>query len=244
MVRLIILSLSIIVGLLFTINAFWLQWNGVSTVEILNRLPVLFAPSNYVFLFWIVLFVFLIIWVLKYFQLHKGNQTPITSVQVFLSVFIVLFQISSIIFWHNEQFIISLILMGLQLILLFLLYLTYPLKKEAIQLRYPIAMYFSWTLFLFILYFCYLLVHIEWNGFGLSKALWAVLLMTLGVAIMMHLRYHHHDIVSPLVFIWCYVGIAISNGFDELLVSTAALFLSGVMIVGIIFIKKNPSPSK
>jgi hypothetical protein len=42
-----------------------------------------------------------------------------------------------------------------------------------------------------------------------------------------------------LVFIWAFVGIAVRNGFDELLVSTAALFLSAVMLAGIIFMKKS-----
>jgi hypothetical protein len=42
-----------------------------------------------------------------------------------------------------------------------------------------------------------------------------------------------------LVFIWAFVGIAVRNGFEELLVSTAALFLSAVMLAGIIFMKKS-----
>nr|WP_232337060.1 hypothetical protein [Lysinibacillus timonensis] len=241
--RLVALLISIIAVAIFTVNAFWLQWNGASSIEIINRLPVLFTPSNYVFIFWIVLFAYLLLWILKYYH-HRNTKEQITMFQTVLFVLIVILQIASINSWHSEQFIASLILLGLQLISLFVLYMTYPLEKSSISHRYPIAVYFSWILFLFILDICYVLVHIQWHGFGLSNALWAVLIMTLGSAIVLHLRYHHHDVASPVVFIWCYIGIAISNGFDELLVTTAALFLSGVMIVGILFIKKNPVSSK
>ena len=80
----------------------------------------------------------------------------------------------------------------------------------------------------------------EWNGFGLSNPLWAVILLTIGTGIALYIRYHHFDIAYPSVFIWAYLGIALHNGFDELLVTTAALFLCGVLLVGILFIKKNP----
>lgn len=239
MVRLITILLSTIVAAIFTINAYWLQLNGDTTIEIINRLPLLFAPSNYVFIIWIILYVYLIIWVLKNFKSHKLNEA-VTPAQTLLFVLMVLFQVAQILSFHFEHFIASLVLLGLQFVTLLVLYLTYPLNKKSIQVRNPIAVYLSWTLFLFILNICYVLVHIQWNGLGLSNALWCVLAMTLGAAIVMHLRYHHYDIASPIVFIWCYVGIVIANGFDELLVTTAGLFLSGVMVVGILFMKKKP----
>lgn len=243
MVRLITILLTIVVATVFTFNAFWLQLNGVTTIDIINRLPVLFAPSNYVFIFWIILYILLFIWVIRLFKL-KRLDLGVSTAQTLLFVTIVVFQVTSILSWHYEQFIVSLILTGLQLVSLFLLYLTYPLNGKSIQNRYAIAAYLSWTLFLLIFSICYVLVHIQWNGFGLSNALWCVLAMTIGTAIIMHLRYHHFDLVSPIVFIWCYIGIAVANGFDELLVATAALFLSGVMVVGMLFMKKNPVSSK
>lgn len=243
MVRLIAILLSIIVAAGFTINAFWLKFNGYTTIEIINRLPVLFAPSNYVFIFWFILYAYLLFWIFKYMNSRKAKKI-VSPIQTFLFVIVAVFQIISILSWNYEQFIVSLILLGLQFVTLFVLYLTYPLNKESIQVRYPIAAYLSWTLYLFILNFCYFVVHIQWHGFGLSNALWCVLVMTFGTAIILHLRYHHYDIASPIVFIWCYVGIAVANGFDELLVATAAIFLSGVMIVGILFMKKSPVSSK
>ncbi len=243
MVRLIIILISIVVAAIFTVNVFWLPINGYTTIKIYNRLPVLFAPSNYVFIIWIVIYAFLLLWIVKYIKSRKLNEV-VTPVQTLLFVLTVILQITSIISWNYEHFIPSIILLGLQVVTLFILYLTYPLNKKSIQSRYPIAIYLSWTFYLFILDICYVIVHIQWHGFGLSNALWCVLVMTFGTTAIMHLRYHHHDVASPIVFIWCYIGIAVANGFDELLVATAALFLSGVMIVGILFMKKRSVSSK
>ena len=237
--RLILLFISVIVATLFTINAFWLQFNGHSTIDIINRLPLLFAPAKYVYYIWFVVFIMLFLWIYNYIKLHRTDRF-ITKLQTMLFTGTIILQIASLWCWHSEYFVLSTVILLIQVVVLFGLYYTYPLKKEWLTPRMPIALFFSWATFLLILIFSYLLVDLQWSGFGISYALWAVIVMTFGTAIALHLRYHHFDIVFPTVFIWCYIGIAVQNGFDELLVSTAALFLAGVMIVGVFLIKKNP----
>lgn len=238
--RLILIFALLIVAAAFTINAFWLQLNGESTIEIINHLPLLIAPANYVYTIWIIIFIFLFLWCYNY-KKNRESKNFITPTQTLFFICTMIFQIASLYYWHQELFVVSLVLILLQLLSLLVLYLTYPLRKEVLHLRIPIAIYLSWTTFLFILSSCYILVFDEWHGFGLSNALWAVIVMTIGTAIALHLRYHHFDIAYPLVFVWIYIGIVFANGLDELLVTTAALFLCGVMIVGIFFMKKNPA---
>ena len=98
----------------------------------------------------------------------------------------------------------------------------------------------AWSTFLFMTNSSFTLTAFEWEGFGLSKPLWAVILLTIGTGIALYICYKYFDIAYPSVFIWAYLGIAFHNGFDELLVTTAALFLCGALLVGIVFIKKNP----
>ena len=243
MSRLILLFTSVIVATLFTINAFWLQLNGHSTIEIINRLPLLFAPANYVYYIWIIIFIFLFLWIYNYIKLQRTDRF-ITNLQTILFIVVVILQIASLWSWHSEYFVFSTVILLIQVIMLFGLYFSYPLNKDWYTLRIPISIFFSWSTFLLILHCCYLLVEYQWSGFGISNALWAVIVMTVGTAIALHLRYHHYDIAYPIVFIWCYIGIAVQNGFDELLVTTAALFLAGVMVVGVFLIKKNPGHLK
>lgn len=242
MTRLILLSISVIVATLYTINAFWLQFNGQSTIDIINHLPLLIAPANYVYYIWIIIFIFLFLWIYHYTKLRRADFF-VTNTQTILFLVAVILHIASLWSWHSNYSILSAVILLLHVITLFVLYFSYPLKKELFTLRMPIAVFFGWSTFLLILHCCYLLVHYQWSGFGISNALWAVIVMTFGTAIALHLRYHHFDIAFPIVFIWCYIGIAVHNGFEELLVSTAALFLAGVMLVGVFLIKKAYSPT-
>lgn len=235
--RIVILFSTLLVTSALIIQAFLGNLNGHSTIELINRLPLLFSPANYVYFCWILLFISLVIWIVHYYKHRYTNS--ITSLQTTLFLMTSFFLISFIFTWHNEQHVIAIVVFVLQLLSLFGLYLTYPLTPKTIKIRVPIALFFSWSLFFFIIFISYLIIYFNWYGFGLSNALWAVILLTFGTAIALHLRYHHSDIVAPIIFIWGYVGIVINNGFEELFVSTAALFLCGVLIVGILFIKKN-----
>ncbi|RHW34744.1 hypothetical protein D1B33_13940 [Lysinibacillus yapensis] len=239
MTRLILLFISVIVATLFTLKAFLFEYNGYSTIELIDRLPLLVAPANYVYYIWLAIFILLFFWIYQYFHL-RGENHFISNLQTILFILVVLFQIASLWSWHSNLYVSTIVILLLQVVTLFGLYLTYPLKKSLFKLRMPIAVYFGWSTFLLILNCCYFLVHMQWSGFGLSNALWAVIVMTIGTAIALHLRFHHFDVAYPIVFIWCYLGIAAANGFGELLVTTAALFLAGVIIVGIFFMKKNP----
>ncbi|TQE91198.1 hypothetical protein [Ureibacillus terrenus] len=238
--RIIVIIGSLIVTTIFTLYTFWLPNIGdKSTIEIINRLPLLISPASYVYIFWFFLFIVLFIWAFSYSK-NRKSESFVSPLQTILFFIAMLLQILSIYLWNKEMLFYSLICIGLQLFALFALYLTYPMQGDYLKKRMPIAIYFGWTTFIFIINACYLLVYNEWNRFGLSDALWAVIILTFATLVALHLRYHHHDIAYPLVFVWCFIGIAIANGFDELLVTTSALFLSGVLIVGVLFMKKNP----
>ncbi|MFC5558839.1 hypothetical protein ACFPN4_06895 [Ureibacillus thermophilus] len=240
--RMIVVFGSLIVSAIFTLYSFWLPIKGKPTIEMINRLPLLISPASYVYIFWFFLFIVLFLWAINYSKNLK-SITFISPIQTILFFSIMVFQILSIYLWNNGALLHSSISILLQLLLLFALYLTYPMEGEYLKKRIPIAIYFGWTTFIFMINVCYLLLYHEWHGFGLSNALWVVIILTFATLVALHLRYHHFDIAYPLVFVWCFIGIAISNGFDELLVTTSSLFLSGVLIVGILFMKKNPARS-
>ena len=240
MSRFILLFASVVAMTALTITANWVAFDGQTTLESLNRLPVLFAPANYVYLLGILVFASLFIWLFSYYKIRK-QEYFITPMQTGLFVAIAILQIVFFITWHYEVYIVSAITLLVQLLVMYGLYLTYPMTKKGSKMRLPFALFFSYTLFYFFVITSYLLVYFTWSGFGLSNGLWAVIMMTIATASSLHLRYHHDDIVSPIVFIWGFIGIIVKNGIDELFVSTAALFLCGVLVTGMIFMKKNRS---
>ena len=238
MIRTIIIYIALIFSSVYTINAYWIGLNGQTTIDIFNRLPVLIAPANYVYLFWFVI----ITVTFGYFMSYKENKQHMilqSNMQTAIFACNAVVYILVIYIWHEGQYMSAVILCGALLILTFSLYITYPLQRNMIKFRIPIALLFSWQLFLFVLMVNITLIHFEWNGFGLSSSLWTVIFLTIITLVSLHLKYHYEDWISPLVMIWAFIGIAINNGIQSLLVSTASLFLSGVLIAGLYALKKN-----
>ncbi|EPD50207.1 TspO/MBR family protein [Paenisporosarcina sp. FSL H8-0542] len=240
MVRFALMVIALIGVVIINALANILPLNNQTTGEISNRLPVLFTPAGYVFSIWSVIYVLMLIWLVGMWKRSKDiDATYIKRSNLFIISCI--FNVAWIYLWHYEYFLFTVVVMIAYLITLTLLYRTYPVSDNLLTGRFPISIYLGWISVATITNISYVLTLYQWNGWGLSDPLWAVIMMTVGTALALHIRFHHFDIAYVFVFIWAYIGIAVRNGFEELLVSTAALFLCAVMLAGILFIKKRPT---
>lgn len=240
MVRFALMVIALIGVIIINALANILPLNNQTTGEISNRLPVLFTPAGYVFSIWSVIYVLMLIWLVGMWKRSKDiDATYIKRSNLFIISCI--FNVAWIYLWHYEYFLFTVVVMIAYLITLTLLYRTYPVSDNLLTGRFPISIYLGWISVATITNISYVLTLYQWNGWGLSDPLWAVIMMTVGTALALHIRFHHFDIAYVFVFIWAYIGIAVRNGFEELLVSTAALFLCAVMLAGILFIKKRPT---
>ena len=239
MPQFIFMAIIYLVALILTFFSYLLNINGQSSLEISNRFPVIFAPLNASYVIWILIFILLGYWLVTNLK-HYRTQGKMSIKQGILFGWICILQNITIVFWHLELFVASLITLFVLIIYLFILYNTYPLSNNKYSGRVPLSIYMAWSTFLFLTNVSFTLTFYEWNGLGLSKPLWAVILLTIGTGIALYIRYQYFDSAYPTVFIWAYLGIALNHGFDELLVTTSALFLCGALLVGIVFIKKNP----
>lgn len=225
-----------------TVNALAnvLPLNNQTTGEISNRLPVLFTPAGYVFSIWSVIYLLLIFWVVGMWKKRTQNDAVYAKRSTLFIISSIL-NMAWIYLWHYESFLLTVVVMIGLLVTLIILYGTYKVTDNLVASRLPISIYLGWISVATIANISYVLTFYQWSGWGLSNPLWAVIMMTIGTALALHIRYHHFDIAYVLVFIWAFIGIAVRNGSEELLVSTAAFFLSAVMLSGILFIKKRPT---
>lgn len=240
MFRFVLVVVSLLAVLIINTLANILPINGQTTGEISNRLPVLFTPAGYVFSIWGLIYALLIIWGIGLWKI-RVNRDILFEKRSLLFIISCLFNILWIFSWHYEFFLWTIVFMIGLVITLLMLYRTYPVQNNKLTGRLPISIYLGWVSVAIIANTSYVLTYYQWSGWGLSDPLWAVIMLTFGTAIALHIRFHHFDIAYPLVFIWAFTGIAVKNGFEELLVMTAALFLSAVLLAGILFIKKRPS---
>lgn len=227
------LLMVIVVGL-FTNMPFF---NDYTMIDLLNRLPILFIPANYVFYITPVIYLLLAFWIFGLKRDSKNISRKTYNLRVVLFILSTFFKIAYILLWHYEFFKISTVILIISLITLATLYFTYPKYENIFWKRIPISFYFGWTIFIFATNVNYLLTLYEWSGWGLSINLWTVIFLTIVTAVALHFLYHHHDFSLNILFMWAFIGIAVRNGFNALFVSSASLFLTAVIGVALILNK-------
>jgi len=236
------MSLSFIAIVFVNGAANIVSFNGRTSLEIFNRIPVLFTPASYVLLIWIVIYLLIAVWIFGFWKQRNNLVHPLSNRRSILFVLSSVLSITQITLWQYEFFTLSFITIAALLLTLNLLYLTYPKESNRLFERIPIAVYLGWIVVTSITNILYVLTLNDWSGWGLSAPLWTVIYLTIATAIALHYIYHYHDVAFTLVFIWVFTGIAFKNGFEELFVSAAALFLVMVLIVSILLLpRKNKS---
>lgn len=238
MIRILLMTLAFFAVVTMNALANILPINGQTTGEISNRIPVLFTPAGYAFSIWSVIYILLAIWIVGFWRRWKKGQTPSLKTSTFF-ILSAAFNIIWLLCWHYEYFIWSIAAMIGYLMALIALYLQYNNAERGFTERLPISVNLGWISVALIANISYVLTYYSWSGWGLSDQLWTVIMLTVATALALHIRFHHSDIPLTLVFIWAFIAIAARHGMDELLVSTAAVFLSGVLATGILLIKKK-----
>ncbi|WP_172373396.1 tryptophan-rich sensory protein [Sporosarcina jiandibaonis] len=239
MSRIIMMVLSLIGTITVYVTSIFIPFNDVTAAEIMNRLPILFTPASYVLVIWVFIYILLGGWIYNFWRTRDNYSHSVLNKRTVLFIFISLLNIVMIYSWHYEFFNLEFAVMLTILLLTATLYFTYPKRKNHFWDRVPISLLFGCSVISLIELTNYLLTFHEWSGWGLSNSLWAVIYLTISTAIALHFMYHYRDIAFNLVFIWVFIGIAVKNGFDELFVSTAALFLTFVIGAGLYLLKPS-----
>lgn len=239
MLRIISMILSLIAVIAVQLFANVLSFNGKTTIEIMNRLPILFTPANYVFGIWLLVYGFLIVWLYGFWRSQRLQSNTILNLRTALFISCTFLTILWLLLWHYEFFHWTVIVMIALLATLTKLYFTYPKDENHLFERVPISIYFGWVIISFIELINYVLTFREWGGWGLSDSLWTVIFLTVATAIALHFMYHYRDAALNAVFMWVFIGIVVKNGFDALFVSIAALFLTFVIGACLLFMRKR-----
>lgn len=243
MIRILLMTIAFIAVVVMNTLANTLPLNGQTTGDVSNRLLVLFTPAGYVFSIWSIIYLLLAVWIVAFWIRLRKGQTPSYKITLFF-ILSCLFNISWLLLWHYEFFALSIVAMLGYLIALIALYLQYGNSERSFVQRLPISINMGWISVATIANISFVLTFYNWSGWGLSDQLWTVIMLTVATAIALHIRFHHMDIPFALVFIWAFIGIAVKHGTEEMLVTTASLFLSGVILTGILLIKKRTAPDQ
>ena len=197
-----------------------LPLNNKTTGELSDQYPNLFVPAGLTFSIWGLIYLLLAIFAIYQLIYAVRKNTQSTS---FLERIGVLFFVSSVanigwIFaWHYEIVPLSLLLMLILLGSLIAIYVRLNIgraestKTEKYLVHLPFSIYLGWITIATIANTTALLVHLNWNGFGLGEQFWTVAVIVVGIAIALTILFYRKDIFYCLVVDWAFLGILIKQ---------------------------------
>jgi hypothetical protein len=214
-----------------------LPLNNHTTGQLSDSYPNLFVPAGITFSIWGIIYLLLagncII------QFTRSTQTVFEAIGWLFAISCIL-NVLWIVFWHYEKLPVSLLIMiGLLVTLIYINIQVRDLPFGIIKASFGI--YLGWICIATIANVTALLVHYNWNGFGISEEAWTIIMILTGALIAVITQYRLYNPFIGLSVIWAFTGIIIKRHNDYLsIVVTAIIALSIVCILTIIgFFRKN-----
>jgi hypothetical protein len=204
-----------------------LPLNHKTTGEISDSLPNLFAPSGITFAIWGIIYLLLLTYCI--IQFRETNQ--VISLQIGWAFGIsCLLNASWIVFWHYGKLPLSLLAMaGILIALIFINMQIRDLPFGIVKASFGI--YLGWICIASIANVTALLVHYNWQTWGVSEEIWTIVMITAGVLITALTVYSVKNPFIGLSVIWAFAGIILKRHYDYRIIVVAAAV--GILILAI-----------
>jgi hypothetical protein len=226
--------------------------NGNTPGELSDKYVNYFVPAGITFAIWGVIYgwllAFLVFQIASFFTKSLAEKIdPIVEKIGWLFVISCIINVSWLLAWHYELVLISVLIMITFLILLILLFLKIGVGKSKTNslekwiCHAPFSIYLGWISIATIANFTALLVHNQWNGFGVEEANWAKIMIIIGMLVSIFVLFTRNAIFFGFVVIWAFYGIHVKRTQigDELSLSIDKLVLFSLGIIAITAIART-----
>ena len=216
--------------------------NGQQTGEISDRFPVFFVPAGYVFSIWGLIYIGLIAFAV-YQALPVQRTNPRLQRVGYWFALSCLANTVWILLWHYNLFPASLLVMLVLLASLVVIYLRLDVGRTTVgvgekwAVNVPFSIYLGWITVATVANATAVLYHLQWNGFGISPEIWAVLMILAAAIICLAVILTRRDVAYSLVIIWALIGIAVKQGDRSQAVAAMAVGMAVVITVALIVVK-------
>ncbi|MCJ7512078.1 MAG: hypothetical protein MUO23_03815 [Anaerolineales bacterium] len=238
--RQIVTIVTVAATIAFNVLANALPLNGLNTGEISDRFQVFFVPAGYVFSIWGLIYMGLVAFAV--FQaLPSQRENPRLKRVGYLFVLSGLANMTWLLLWHYERFLLAPLALIALVLLLTGIYLRLEIGRVSVSrgerwcLQIPTSVYLGWATVATIANVTTTLYFVGWNGWGVSPQGWAAIMLTAATVIGALVLATRRDFAFVLVLIWAFVGIALkANATSVVSIAawTLALALAIVLIVG------------
>jgi hypothetical protein len=208
----------------------WLPINGQTAADISNRLPILFVPANYVFGIWGIIYTLLIGFTV-YQALPAQRENALLRRIGYWFVASCVANIIWLLFFHYNQFALSMVAMVALLITLIMIYRTIraagSLTNAArIWVQGAFSVYLGWITVATVANASYVLYDANWDGFGMSPAVWAVVMLVIATVITGYIVLQYRDWAYAAVILWALAGIVVKQVDTQLVAITAGVMFA------------------
>jgi len=209
--------------------------NGISTGAISDKYATLISPAGYVFTIWSV--IYFLLFVFAVYQALPSQKNKMFQKQIgVLFLLSCVFNISWIFLWQYEYIALSVPLIFALLASLIAIYLRLNIGRskaptsERLGVHLPFSVYLGWITIASIADVAAALVSVNWDGFGISKETWALLVIIVALVITLIVTFTRRDIAYDLVIIWALAGIAVKQSGYSDIVTTIEISLAIIAV--------------
>ncbi len=224
-----IAAFAVMVLMNYLANA--LPLGGKTTGELSAQYPNLFVPAGITFSIWGVIYLLLLVFVLL--QFRAENRAVINAIGLLFAATCILNALW-IIAWHYEYLAVSLFIM--LLLLSALVIINYRLTtSDSLVARAAFGIYLGWICIATIANVTALLVAVNWQGWGISEEVWAVIMVLAGALVTALIIRNYRNPFTGLAVIWALTGIIIARwpGNKPILI-VAGISIIAVAIISIL----------
>jgi len=216
-----------------------LPLNGQDTAAISDRLAAYFVPAGYVFSIWGIIYLGWIAFVIYQF-LPSQKASPRLRRLGYVFALSCLFNAGWLFCWHYLQFGLSVVVMLILLGLLITSYLRLDVGRasagrlERWCVDIPFSLYLGWITVATVANISGFLFYINWDGFGLSPELWAVIMLAVASLLGLGMALNRRDSGYLLVLVWAFAGIAVQQSRSPLVVTAAWIAAAVALLLALL----------
>jgi hypothetical protein len=238
---------------MITVNALAniLPINGISTGDVSDAYPNLFAPAGITFSIWGLIYLLLAIYVVYQFLPKKKKTEALINK---INLYFIISSIANAVWifsWHYRLIGLSLLLM---LVILYSLIKISALTnqkslnvKDKLYVKVPFGVYFGWITIATIANVTTLLVCLGWQNFIFPDPVWTIIILFIGTIIASLTAIREKNLAYGLVPVWAYFGIYLKhnspdffNGaYPNIILTTIICIIIFLIIDGCLLFKKE-----
>lgn len=214
---------------------------GQNTAAVSDNNQTLITPAGYTFAIWGIIYVLLGVFVVYQALPRERNSDYQRKIGWFFVLSSIL-NIAWIFVWQTENLVLSVLLIFALLFSLIAIYLRLNIGRAKVKtsqrlaVHVPFSVYLGWITIASIANVAVALTSYNWDGFGVSYEVWAVIVVAVALVITLLMLVIRKDVAFALVTIWALIGIGASqsNNPNIVLVTEIGSIIIGIAILAVV----------